>query len=137
MSQRVLQTQISTGTKLGDHSRNLACPESSCLDLSILRASFGIAGCQSHRRRGAVRLQGQAGSRADVTTELSSRASGKPRFLKNPACTAQITFLHGPGLHSFRPSISDRPCPQYEGATPTHAHGSFMKKLNIALLEHP
>lgn len=99
ISQRVLQTQISTGTELGDHSRYLACPESSCLDLSILRASLWIAGCQSHRQ-GVVGLLGQAGSRADATTELSSRASGKPQFLKishalckSPSCTTPDFIL--------------------------------------------
>lgn len=136
ISLHVLQTQISTGIELRDHSRNLACPESSCLDLGILRASLWIAGCQSRHRRGAVGLPGQAGSQADATTELSSRASGKPQFLKKPMCTVQITFLSVPGLYSFRASISNRPCPQYERATPTRDCGSFMKKLNIALLEH-
>jgi len=84
ISQRVLQTQISTGTELGDHSRNLACPESSHLDLGILRVSLWIVGCQSLRHQGAVGLPGQAGSWADATAELSCQDSGKPRCLKLP-----------------------------------------------------
>lgn len=128
ISQRVLQTQISTGTELGDHSRNLACPESSCLDLSILRASLWFAGCRSHRQ-GVVGLLGQAGSRADVTAELSSRQDTVP---KNPTRIVQITFLHNSRLRAFIASIADRPFPQYKRATPANTQGRSMRNLNIA-----
>lgn len=134
ISQHVLQAQISTRSELGDHSRGLACPESSCLDLGILSASLRVAGCQSHRQGSGVGRKAAA--------EQSSRPQAAPAghsFLKSPRLAKDglwATFLQGPGsCHSHQAlSREAQPLP-----TPV---GNYLKAKNkttqsTALSGHP
>lgn len=127
ISQRVLQTQISAGTELRDHSRNLACSESSCLELGILSASLWMAGCQNRRggERGAPGARRKPGRWEPQLWGLGVTAPPKPHQHRTNPLPARPWPSLLQGTHSRQP------LPQYKRVTPTYVHGLFMKNTWI------